>query len=119
MFDVNKNYFVPLHKMENYGFAKFVDLNSGTRLIKCKLEPYSMDGYKYKLYAVPVEPADKAVYDSACFYTSDFEGLIKYGHVVPADENTYVELVTCAEPIGGAAYIIHTFEVVRGGNADV
>lgn len=115
-FNVNATYFVPLHTMRGYGFVKLIDVNEEPHIIECSLKPYNIDGFKYKLYAEPIDPALREVCETRQFYTSDFEDMLKSGHIIQkTNEDMHVEIQECLEPIAGCAYIYHCREAVVEG----
>ena len=109
-------YFVPLRLRHNYGFISIVCDSDEAHMIECILEPYKFSGFDYKLYAVPVNPELREVFGRECYYSSDFSGLVKSGHIVEkTSDNMRVVPVRGAEHLCGDAYLIHNFETIIGG----
>lgn len=115
MYNFNKDahYFVQLNSCSNYGFISMVNCDD-SHWVECKLEPYEFDGFKYKLYAVPIDPNLRGIVEShRCFYTCDFASMLKSGHIIEkVSESQHIEQISWIEPIYGSAYVRWAAEIV-------
>ena len=109
-------YFVPLRPLHNYGFISVVCDSDEAHMVECVLKPYEFSGFNYKLYAVPADPELREVFGRKCYYTSDFSGSVKSGHIVEkTSDDMRVVLVHAMEHLCGGAYLVHDFETIIGG----
>lgn len=114
MCDFNKNahYFVQLNSCTDFGFISMVSMGD-SHWVECKLEPYEFDGFKYKLYTTPVDPDLRGVERHRCYYTCDFESMLKSGHIIKkTSESQHIEKIEWIEPLCGAAYVHWSAEVI-------
>ena len=114
--DTKAHYFVPLHTVSDYDFISLINVSDEPHLIECKLEPYKFSGFKYKLYAVPVNPDLHPYFEHRCFYSSDFSSMVRLGQIVKkTSDDMRVVPMRAAEHLYGDAYLIHDFETIIGG----
>lgn len=107
----NSHYFVPMMKFGDYGLAIACSDVERTHMVECKIKPYHDNSYDYKVYAIPVDPSDEAIYMNIAFYTKTFEELIKEGKIVEkTSDNMKVVPVMEYEHISGSAYYVHEGE---------
>ena len=111
--DANAHYFVPLRPKHNYGFISMTCDSDPVHMIECELKPYEFDGFNYKVYAVPIDLIAKMRFGKECYCASDFESLVKSGHIVKKTSNTMKDVqMKSLEPLCGSAYLIHNFETI-------
>lgn len=114
MYNFNKDahYFVQLNSCTDFGIISMVNTGD-SHWVECKLEPYEFDGFKYKLYATPVDPDLRGVERYRCYYTCDFASMLESGHIIEkTSESQHIEKIEWIEPLCGAAYIHWSGEVV-------
>lgn len=114
MYNFNKDahYFVQLSSCTDYGFISMVDVGD-THWVECKLEPYEFDGFKYKLYATPVDSNLRGVERHRCYYTSDFVSMLESGLIIEkTSASQHIEKIEWIEPLCGAVYVHRSAEVV-------
>lgn len=114
MYNFNKDahYFVQLNSCTDFGIISMVNTGD-SHWVECKLEPYEFDGFKYKLYATPVDPDLRGVERHRCYYTCDFASMLESGHIIEkTSEFQHIEKIEWIEPLCGAAYIHWSGEVV-------
>lgn len=113
-FNTESHYFVPLRPVHGYGFVAFTSSSDEPNLVECELQPYEFSGFDYKVYAVPVHPADKLRFGKERYYSCDFESLIRSGHIIEKTSPTmHIEMLRGIEPIPGTcAYLYHEGEII-------
>lgn len=110
-FNENTVYFVPLSPIDCFGLSGSGD----EEMVECHVKPYSFNGYKYKLYAVPVaSEVNGKLFGKRTFYTEDFISLIDDGIIVEkTSPNQCYKTITAAEKITDGAYIVHTLGIIE------
>lgn len=111
-FNKDAHYFVQLNSCTDFEFISMVNMGD-SHWVECKLEPYEFDGFKYKLYTIPVDPDLRGVERHRCYYTCDFESMLKSGDIIEkTSESQHIEKIEWIGPLCGAAYIHGFAEVV-------
>lgn len=90
--------------------------------VECKLKPYIFSEYKFKLYAVPVNPIPpeykNLYFTKDTFYTSDFLELLEDGFIIKKEHDTdFVEHHSEKEyiPNTNGVYIVHEYDTINKG----
>lgn len=111
-FNKDAHYFVQLNSCTDFGIISMVNTGD-SHWVECKLEPYEFDGFKYKLYATPVDPDLRGVERHRCYYTCDFASMLESGNIIEkTSESQHIEVIEWIKPICGAAYIHGFTEIV-------